>query len=128
MGIQHETPAGAPVTGHAATEAIVEQTVGVYRGGYILSFVLIGIGLLIALLGDKELAPELGGPVEIGKHLADLDPNGFIGLGIGVMILSPIVMSIEVALNFQRVKDHRYALITAAVSIILLVTMTLAFV
>jgi uncharacterized membrane protein len=113
---------------HAASRPIVDQTVNVYRGGYILSFALVGIGLLVALAGDKELSTELGAPGAIIDHIADLDPNGFIGLGIGVMILTPIVMSIEVAINFFRANDLRFGLITSAVAIILLVTMALAFV
>jgi uncharacterized membrane protein len=110
------------------TDRIVAQTIGVYRGGYVLSFVLVGIGLVVALFGDSELSTELGGPGTIAEHLVDLNPNGFIGLGIGVMILSPIVMSIEVALNFFRAQDRRFALITSAVAAILVVTMALAFV
>ena len=113
---------------HAASRPIVDQTVNVYRAGYTMSFVLVGIGLLIALIGDKELSTELGGPNAIMDHVADLDPNGFIGLGIGVMILTPIVMSIEVAINFFRANDLRFSLITSAVAVILLVTMALAFI
>lgn len=124
---QRRTPTASQLSEHAATEAIIEQTVGVYRGGYILSFALVGIGLLVALIGDKEIAPELGGPVEIVEHLSEMDPNGFIGLGIGVMILTPIIMSIEVAMNFLMAKDTRFTLITAAVAAILVVTMALAF-
>jgi uncharacterized membrane protein len=118
----------AALEGPLAAERIVEQTTALYRGGYILSFVFVGIGLLLAIIGDGELSTELGGPLEIRDHLFDLDPNGFIGFGIGVMILTPIVMSIEVAANFFLARDRRFAMISAAVSLILVVTMALAFV
>jgi uncharacterized membrane protein len=124
---KHETTPPVDTLGPANAERIIEQTVGIYRGGYILSFALIGIGLLIALVSDKEIATELGAPVEIIEHLVDLDPNGFFGLGIGFMILTPIVMSFEVAVNFLRARNSRFSLITGAVAAILVVTMALAF-
>jgi len=126
--MRQQEPITRPETvSHRATEAIVAQTIGVYRGGYILSFVLVGVGLLVALLTDKELAMELGGPAEIIEHVLDMDPNGFIGLGIGTMILTPIVMSVEVTMNFRLARDLRFSMISAAVAAILIVTMALAF-
>lgn len=114
-------------TKHERTERVVEQTISLFRGGYILSFALVLVGLILAIVRDIPLAAELGPPQELFSHLTDLDPNGFIGLGIGVMILTPMVMTVEVAVNFFRANDKRFALITAVVATILIVTLALAF-
>lgn len=113
---------------HLRSELVVEQTITVFRAGYVLSFILVAIGLLDALIRNQPLASELGPPSELLDHLLSGDPNGFLGLGIGVMILTPVVMTIEVAINFLRVRDTRFAAITALVSAILIITVALAFI
>jgi uncharacterized membrane protein len=116
-----------PATKHERAERVVEHTISVFQGGYVLSFSLVIIGILLSLFRDLPLAAELGPPKEIWRHVQDFDPNGFIGLGIGVMILTPIVMTVEVAVNLFRASDSRFGTITAIVSLILIVTIGLAF-
>lgn len=110
------------------TERVVEQTISLFRGGYILSFTFVFIGLIVALVRNVPLASELGPPKELINLLLELDPNGFMGLGIGLMILTPIVMTVEVAINFLRGQDPRFAAISGLVALILIVTMALAFI
>jgi uncharacterized membrane protein len=118
----------APSSQPERAERVVEDTITLFRWGYIASFTLVGIGLIVALVRDIALATELGGPGRIIQDVVDLDPNGFIGLGIGVMILTPILMTIEVAVNFLRAGDAKFGTITAVVAAILVVTLTLAFI
>lgn len=123
------TPTIPPIrTGHERAERIVEQTISVFRIGYLVSFALIAIGIVIAIIRRIGLATELGPPVEIARDIMDFDPNGFIGLGIGVMILTPIIMTIEVTINFFRAGDSKFGTISGIVAGILVVTMALAFV
>ena len=112
---------------HERSERVVDNTISLFKAGYVLSFALVIIGILLAMFRDLPLAAELGPPREIWRHARDFDPNGFIGLGIGVMILTPILMTIEVAINFFLANDARFGMITALVSLILLVTIGLAF-
>lgn len=128
MQTVENTTTPAPNTQPQRAERVVEDTITLFRWGYITSFALVGIGLVIALIRQIPLATELGGPGKIGGELIDLDPNGFIGLGIGVMILTPIIMTIEVAVNFFRANDSRFGTITAVVAAILVVTLALAFI
>jgi uncharacterized membrane protein len=114
-------------TKHERSERLVEQTIQVFRGGYMLSFALIAIGIVVALIRRIPLASELGPPAEIIRDLMDVDPNGFIGLGIGAMIITPIIMTIEVTVNFFRAGDSRFGIISGIVAGILMVTMALAF-
>lgn len=122
-----KTTTSPPYTKHERSERVVEQTISVFRIGYILSFVFVGIGLIAALVQDQPLSSELGPPQELVNELLDLDPNGFIGTGIGIMILTPVVMTVEVAINFFRERDKRFGTITAIVAAILIVTFGLAF-
>lgn len=124
--VENTTPT-TPIESYRA-ERVVEDTIKLFRWGYIASFTFVGIGLLVALIRGLPLATELGGPGEIVEDIIDLDPNGFIGLGIGVMILTPIIMTIEVAVNFFRAGDAKFATITGVVAAILVVTLALAFV
>lgn len=125
MQTGHNTVSPTP---HTAPERVVEDTITLFRWGYIASFALVGIGLIVALIRDIPLATELGGPGKIVEDILDMDPNGFIGLGIGVMILTPIIMTMEVTVNFLRAGDSKFGLITGIVSAILVVTMALAFI
>lgn len=106
---------------------IRENTVTLYRIGYLLSFALIGIGIVIALVRQTPLSSSLPPLDHIIQDMLDLHPNGFIGLGIGVMILTPIVMTIQTAISFFRTGDSRFGMITSVVATILLVTIGLAF-
>jgi uncharacterized membrane protein len=125
--IMHTPDTMATEKRYEVPRLVVEHTIALFRGGYILSFALVAIGILLALFRDLPLASELGTPKNIFSHARDFDPNGFIGLGIGVMILTPIIMTIEVAINFFRAGDSRFGFITGLVSLILIVTIGLAF-
>ena len=123
-----ETTTPLATTKHERSERVVEQTISVFRIGYIVSFIFIAIGLVDAFIQDVPLSSELGPPRELASDLLDLDPNGFIGAGIGIMILTPVIMTVEVAINFFREHDKRFGAITAVVAAILIVTCTLAVV
>lgn len=116
-----------PVTARKDIAHIRENTVTLYRIGYTLSFLLIGIGIVIALVRRTALSSSLPPLSHIIQDMLDLHPNGFIGLGIGVMILTPIVMTIQTAISFFGMGDRRFGLITSVVAAILLVTIGLAF-
>lgn len=125
---QTTTTPPPPSTSSERAERVVEDTISLFRWGYIASFALVGVGIIIALIRRIPLATELGGPGKIISDVMELDPNGFIGLGIGVMILTPIIMTIEVTANFFRAGDARFGTISGVVAAILVVTLALAFI
>lgn len=111
-----------------ATESrrVTRAAITVLTFGWRISFVIIVIGLVISIVRDEPLAAELG---RIGKVVGDLlggHSNGFLGLGILVMILSPIVATATIATNFFRIGDRRYGQISSAVFIVLLVSIAVA--
>ena len=94
--------------------------------GWRLSFALIIIGLVIAILRDEPLTAELGTLSQVLGELVTGHSNGFLGLGILVMILSPIVSAATIAVNFFRIGDRRYGLITTTVFVILVISIAVS--
>lgn len=109
-------------------DLIIRNTILTYRWAVIVSFALIGAGFLIAIAADQNVATEMGDPLALIRQLFDLQASGFFGIGIGVMILTPIVMIAAAAIAFFRQGDRRYGLITTAVAIILSLSVAISFV
>jgi uncharacterized membrane protein len=105
---------------------VTASAIKVLTIGWRLSFALIIIGLIIAIVRDEPLTSELGTFGHVLDELLTGHSNGFLGLGILVMILSPIVSSATIALNFFRIGDRRYGFITAAVFAVLVVSIALS--
>lgn len=109
-------------------DIIIRNTILTYRWAVIVSSALVGAGFLIAIAGDQNVATEMGDPLALISQTFDLQASGFFGLGIGAMILTPIVMIASAAIAFFRQGDRRYGLITTAVAIILSVSVAISFV
>ena len=110
----------------AESRRVTRAAITVLTLGWRISFAIIIVGLAIAAIRDEPLAAELG---RIGKVTDDLlggHSNGFLGLGILVMILSPIVAVATIAVNFFRIGDRRYGVISSAVFVVLLVSIAVA--
>jgi uncharacterized membrane protein len=105
---------------------VTASAIKVLTIGWRLSFALIIVGLIIAIVRDEPLTSELGTFDHVLDELLTGHSNGFLGLGILVMILSPIVSSATIALNFFRIGDRRYGFITAAVFAVLVVSIALS--
>lgn len=115
-------PANSLVLSRQVTAAAIK----VLTTGWRLSFALIIVGLIIAILRDEPLSTELGTFGHIFDELITGHSNGFLGIGILVMILSPIVASATIAINFFRIGDRRYGAITTAVFVILMISIALS--
>lgn len=105
---------------------VTAAAIKVLTTGWRLSFALIIAGLVIAILRDEPLSPELGAFGHIFDELVTGHSNGFLGIGILVMILSPIVASATIAINFFRIGDRRYGMITTAVFVILMISIAMS--
>lgn len=119
----------APVTPQAFdSKQVTAAAIKVLTTGWRLSFALIILGLVIAILRDESLATELGSISHVFDELKTGHSNGFLGLGILVMILSPIVSAATIAVNFFRIGDQRYGMITTAVFIVLMISIAVSFI
>jgi uncharacterized membrane protein len=108
------------------SRTVTASAIKVLTLGWKLSFTLIILGLVIAIVRDEPLASELGTFGHVFDELITGHSNGFLGLGILMMILSPIVASATIALGFFRIGDRRYGMITSAVFIVLVVSIALS--
>lgn len=109
-------------------KTINRRTIAIYQVAVIATFAFVFAGFAAALIGDHEIENEMGSPTELFSKLIDLNPAGFFGIGIGVMILAPVVMVADAAITFYRGGDKRYALITCAVAAILGFSILISFI
>ncbi len=116
-----------PHTHRSTLREIRRRTIVSYQWAVYASFAFIFAGLIIALFSDQTVGTEMDAPSHVLRRMIDLHPSGFFGMGIGIMILAPIEMLIDAAVTFFRRGDKRYALITAAVALILSLSILISF-
>lgn len=114
-------------TSHTTLRTIVRRVIVTYRWAVYASFAFVFVGFLVAMLTDHPVETEMGAPSELLRNMIDLHPAGFFGVGIGIMILAPILMLADAASTFLRFGDRRYALITGTVALILAFSILLSF-
>lgn len=115
------------LTSRETLDVIIQRTVLIYRWAVVASFAFIGFGFALTLFTDQTIDNIMRSPSVILQQVADLHASGFFGIGIGIMILTPIVMIANAAIIFLESGDKRYGLITTAVSTILLLSIVISF-
>jgi uncharacterized membrane protein len=114
--IERSTPAASE---QIDASSVTAGAITLLTWGFRVSFAFIIVGLVLALVRDEPLAHTLGKPGTVFEQLLEGHSNGFLGTGILVMILSPVMSALTIALGFLRIGDRRYALITGLVLLIL---------
>lgn len=112
----------------AVLDKIIGRNITIYRWAVLISFSIIAVGFVIAIIRGSDVDSSVGSPARIISQLADLEASGFLGLGIILMVLTPIVMIADAAIGFFRVGDRRYGFITSAVAAILLLSIVISYV
>lgn len=120
------TPDTPLATRALESQRVTKGAIQVLTIGWRLSFTLIIVGLVVAVTRDEPLASRLGSISQVLDQLVNGHSNGFLGIGILAMILSPIVAAGTIAISFFRIGDRRFGLITTAVFIVLLVSIALS--
>ena len=90
--------------------------------GLVCSVVLMLAGVALALFRGQELPEVVPSPVQAFSRALALRPSGFLALGLVVLVATPIVRVIGSCLVFLYERDWRYALITAIVLAITLIS------
>lgn len=116
------------LTSRETLDIIIQRTILIYRWAVVASFAFIGIGFLITVFGAQDIDTEMASPMTLLRQLVDFEASGYFGIGIGLMILTPIVMIANAAVIFFEADDRRYGLITTAVATILLLSIAVSFV
>jgi uncharacterized membrane protein len=109
-----------------AQNALNMPTARVLRWGFRMSGALLFVGLVVSASQDEELHTSVEGVPVILRQIADGNGAGLVALGILVMIATPIASTFSVVLTCIRIGDHRYALITSAVLVILFASAAIA--
>lgn len=116
------------LTSRDTLDIVIQRTITIYRWAVMASFAMLGIGFLFTIFADQEVDTNMATPAELLRQVIDLEASGFFGIGIGLMILTPIVMIASAAVTFFGAEDKRYGLITSAVAAILLLSIVVSFV
>lgn len=116
------------LTSRETLDMIIQRTILIYRWAVVATFAFIGAGFLITLFADQIIDTEMASPYELLRQIFALDASGFFGVGIGLVILTPIVMIANAAVIFFKVDDRRYGWITMAVAMILMLSIVISFV
>ena len=109
-------------------DRIIQQSIEIYRWAVLLAFGFIAAGFVVELVRNEQVPNEMGSPRKMIGQLVDFHAAGFFGIGIGVMILAPIVMIAAAAIRFFQSGDRRYGLISTAVAVILSLSIALSFI
>lgn len=122
------------VTGSATPEDAGERKKQRDLNEVVHSVLIIGLGLstLLMLIGvglelftQRELPNTLPRPGEVFHQVVALQPEGFLALGLFVLIATPILRVIGSIGVFLYERDWRYAGITGLVFIVMLVSILL---
>lgn len=95
------------------------------RAGVVLSAVITGFGLVLFLLTGNSGYPGESFPtslVGIMEGLLAFKPYAIILSGLLVLILTPVLRVGVSIITFLKEKDHLYAMITATVFVILIIS------
>lgn len=104
-------PRAAAVTERGAIAAVL-------RIGLAASMALMAIGLTLAV-GQARLRSH---PVALGEILPFVErgrPSGFMAAGVVVLVATPVVRVLALAVGFAVERDWRFAAIAVAVALIL---------
>ncbi len=105
---------------------VSQGAIAVLSTGWKISFALIILGLVVALIRDEPLTNELGSFRDVLADLGKGRANGFLGIGILAMIISPIAATLTIMTGFFRIGDRRYAFISLGVLVILITSIVIA--
>jgi uncharacterized membrane protein len=101
---------------------INRATARILRWGFLLSAAMLVIGLIVTAIRGESLYTSLEGLPSLFDDLIHGHGPAIVGFGILVMVAAPIAATIGTMVAFIQLGDRRYALITAAVLVILLIS------
>jgi uncharacterized membrane protein len=98
----------------------------VLRGGVVLAIAIVLVGLMLLATGRPMPSGGLH-PLQIPEELTAGNPAGFLGLGVLLLILTPVARVFLSILYFARERDRTYVAITLAVFLILIAGVAIGF-
>ena len=89
-------------------DVIYQSAIQVLRGGFALSAIVLVIGAAWSIVDRHPLSTEVLPFQEIPGALTDGNPYAVIDLGILVMMLTPVLTVLVIALNFSRLGERKF--------------------
>lgn len=100
-------------------DSIYQSAIQVLRAGFALSALVLAMGAIWSIIERHPLSSEVLPFQEIPKALADGNPSALIDLGILVMMLTPVLVVMIIALQFSRLGERKFVSLTLGVLAIL---------
>lgn len=107
---------------------VIGGTIHVYRWGFLISLVLLVAGIIVTFARGETMPDALGSPQHVFRQFLHGHGDGIVGVGVLVMILTPLIGVITLAINFFRVRDRRFGLITSAIVLILIGSVAFSYI
>jgi hypothetical protein len=114
------------VTPLPTIDAAAAEAIRTASWGFRIVAVLLAIGMVISAFRKEALPSGLGSFSTVLGNVLDFEGAGFIGLAIALMILTPVAVTLTVALAFLRSGERRYGTLTLVVLTILVVSVGLS--
>lgn len=105
---------------------VYRRTIVVLSLGFRIGALVLAIGLALALIKQESLRRTAEAYPDIFPAILDGEANGFISLAIIILLATPVVAVLFVALGFLRVGDRRFGLLSLVVLGVLGVSITLS--
>jgi uncharacterized membrane protein len=109
----------APSRPRLSVDQVASGAVKSLTWGFRIAAGLLAIGVAISLVRGDALDSALPEIQTMLDGVLELDGAAFIGLSIFAIILTPVVTTLTIALNFFRLGDRRYGACTLVVLAIL---------
>lgn len=119
------TPSPTPIA-PPSQDAIAQPTARVLTWGFRISAALLLVGIILSLIQQESLHTSLEDFSTIASEIGDGNGAGVVALAILVMIATPIASTVAVVVSCVRAGDQRYARVTGAVLVILVISALLS--
>jgi len=111
-----------------STLPINKQAAVVLEWGFRLSAALLAIGIVTTLVRGEDIPTTATRLVDLWPALKSGDGGAIVTTAIVSMIATPVVATLIVAAGFLAADDRRYARISFAVLLVLLISIAAAFI
>jgi uncharacterized membrane protein len=122
-------PHGPQPPEHPATlelASVYETAVVTLRLGFTLSAFFFLLGLAWSIVAREEITHQVTPIQDIPGQLADGTPMASVVLGFLILMLTPVLTVLRLAVSFFRMGDPRYGALTFVVLVILASSMALS--
>jgi uncharacterized membrane protein len=97
----------------------------ILRGGVVVSVAILVFGFVLVAMTGTPIPSQSIPPRALGDQLYHFTPEGYLSLGVLILIFTPVVRVLLSLLSFLREGDRLYVLLTAIVFVNLIVSLFL---